>query len=300
MTAAAALDRLRQKYHEALTDARMHRAGYLSWRDHLASLDIRPMGLDVLEIGTGDRAPLALQLAADGAHVTAIDIRPVHLGWRRPLMWWSLLRSDGAREAIRTVVVDLFHTIRYWRVLGRLAGRRLPMYRISVGVADAARLPHEDGSFDLVVSSAVWEHLRDVRAATREVNRVLRPGGVAMIQIALFPSLRGGHQAAWHSVAPGRRTLGPWEHLRDGAAPAPTYLNGWRESQYREVIGEEVEVVDWESGPLEGQEYLTAAIRHELAAFSERDLLLPWVTAWCRRRSAVEPTPDEAGAGFNG
>lgn len=44
-------------------------------------------------------------------------------------------------------------------------------------VADAERIPYDDNSFDLVVGHAVLHHIPDVRAAFREVLRVLKPGG---------------------------------------------------------------------------------------------------------------------------
>ncbi|WP_028662938.1 class I SAM-dependent methyltransferase [Saccharomonospora halophila] len=44
-------------------------------------------------------------------------------------------------------------------------------------VADAERVPYDDDTFDLVVGHAVLHHIPDVRAAMREVLRVLKPGG---------------------------------------------------------------------------------------------------------------------------
>jgi SAM-dependent methyltransferase len=44
-------------------------------------------------------------------------------------------------------------------------------------VADAERIPYDDGTFDLVVGHAVLHHIPDVPAALREVLRVLKPGG---------------------------------------------------------------------------------------------------------------------------
>jgi SAM-dependent methyltransferase len=43
---------------------------------------------------------------------------------------------------------------------------------------EAASLPFEDASFDLVFGHAVLHHLPDLAAAFREFRRVLRPGGV--------------------------------------------------------------------------------------------------------------------------
>jgi ubiquinone/menaquinone biosynthesis C-methylase UbiE len=51
--------------------------------------------------------------------------------------------------------------------------------RIRLQVAPATRLPFEDGSFDVVLTSHVLKHLDDEALLTsfREVARVLRPGG---------------------------------------------------------------------------------------------------------------------------
>jgi ubiquinone/menaquinone biosynthesis C-methylase UbiE len=48
-------------------------------------------------------------------------------------------------------------------------------------VADAERLPYDDGEFDLVVGHAVLHHLPEPEAALREIHRVLRPGGAVWI-----------------------------------------------------------------------------------------------------------------------
>lgn len=51
--------------------------------------------------------------------------------------------------------------------------------RVHFTVADAHRLPFPDSTFDLVVGRAILHHL-DLATAFAEINRVLRPGGVAM------------------------------------------------------------------------------------------------------------------------
>ena len=48
--------------------------------------------------------------------------------------------------------------------------------------ADLTALPFAEQSFDLIVCSHVLEHVPDDRAAMREMYRVLRPGGIALIQ----------------------------------------------------------------------------------------------------------------------
>ena len=285
MSVVSAGRRVRRLWREAHTDAEMHWQGYVSWRDRLKTLGVFPgPRLRVLEVGTGDRAQLALLFAADHATVTALDLAPVALGSRRPSMWTALLRTRGARVSTHAVARDILHTFRYWAHLGRLSGRRLPFRRVRLVQADAVRLPFPDASFDLVVSSAVWEHLPDVTAATREVRRVLAPGGTAIIQIALFPALQGGHHAEWHSADPTeRRSIRPWDHLREGRRPFPTYLNEWREADYRQAVERIFPQTAWEDGEERGQQYLTDAQRAELSGFTERDLLMSGVTAWARR-----------------
>jgi ubiquinone/menaquinone biosynthesis C-methylase UbiE len=158
------------------------------------------------------------------------------------------------------------------------------MHRVRLVRGDAAALPFPDGSFDFVVSSAVWEHLPDVRAATTEVRRVLRPGGLAIIQIALFPSLQGGHHAEWHSVDPDvPRTIPPWDHLYADHRPFPTFLNQLTEADYRNIFGDIFPSVHWRDGDLRGRGLLTGDIKTALRPHSERDLLLTSIAAWIRR-----------------
>ena len=58
-------------------------------------------------------------------------------------------------------------------------------------VAEAEALPFPDDVFDLVESSAVFEHLVEPWQAIREVKRVTRPGGVNYIDTAFLQSYHG-------------------------------------------------------------------------------------------------------------
>jgi len=57
------------------------------------------------------------------------------------------------------------------------AGR--PQLRFAEG--DATRLPADDAAFDVAISTQVLEYVADVDAALAEMQRVLRPGGRAVI-----------------------------------------------------------------------------------------------------------------------
>lgn len=284
---ARVLRRVERLWREGRTDAAAHWDGYVAWRDHLARLGIRDVsGIRVLDIGCGDRAQMAALLASDGATVVGLDMQAISLGWRRPTMWFSATVSSGPIAGLHLAVRDLLHTFRYWRVLATLAGRALPFRRIRFVQGDAADLPFTEGTFDLVVSSAVWEHLSDVGRASKEVNRVLAPDGLAIIQIALFPAIQGGHHQDWHSVdGSHQRMVQPWDHLRPNRRPLPLYLNEWRESQYRESMGESLDVLEWEDGPERGREYLDRESIAGLEGYTDRDLLLSSLTVWAKRRS---------------
>ncbi len=106
-------------------------------------------GLTVLDLGCGTGRH-ALRLAADGAEVTAVDFSEGMLAEAR--------RKPGA-EFVRFLVHDLHEP-----------------------------LPLPAGSFDLVVSGLVLEHLRDLGGFFREARRMLGPGGRAVVS-AMHPAM---------------------------------------------------------------------------------------------------------------
>lgn len=81
---------------------------------------------------------------------------------------------------------------------------------------DATALDLEDESFDVAVSTQVYEYVPDVATALAEARRVLRPGGRLAILDTDWDSL------VWHSSDPERmrRVLAVWdEHLADPHLP---------------------------------------------------------------------------------
>ena len=50
---------------------------------------------------------------------------------------------------------------------------------------DLTDLPYPDASFDLILCSHVLEHIPNDRKAIREIGRVLRPGGHALIMVPI-------------------------------------------------------------------------------------------------------------------
>jgi SAM-dependent methyltransferase len=73
-------------------------------------------------------------------------------------------------------------------------GRPPRPQRFPVQDYDGRSIPAPDGAFDVVFSSNVLEHVRELPALLAEINRTLKPGGVA-IHLLPSPSWR-----LWHSL----------------------------------------------------------------------------------------------------
>lgn len=56
---------------------------------------------------------------------------------------------------------------------------------------DAVDLPYADDIFDVVLALDVLEHIKDDRAAAKEIMRVLKPGGLCIVFVPAFPILWG-------------------------------------------------------------------------------------------------------------
>jgi ubiquinone/menaquinone biosynthesis C-methylase UbiE len=88
---------------------------------------------------------------------------------------------------------------------------------VTTATADAAELPFDDESFDLVLGHAVLHHLPDLDRAFAEFHRVLRPGGTLFF--AGEPSRSGDRLAAVPKQAAWR--LAPLWRRAVKARPAP-------------------------------------------------------------------------------
>lgn len=68
----------------------------------------------------------------------------------------------------------------------------------NVRQGDICALPFADTSFDAVICSSVLYHqwVGDLERAVREMHRVLRPGGVLLINVPAFPFLHSAHDEA--------------------------------------------------------------------------------------------------------
>jgi SAM-dependent methyltransferase len=84
--------------------------------------------------------------------------------------------------------------------------RNLP--HLTFARADGMALPFADGSFDLVLSHAVIEHVADAPLYLRECRRVMAPGGRFYLSTAPYLSFAGAHQPRLRRPVPRHLLIG--------------------------------------------------------------------------------------------
>jgi SAM-dependent methyltransferase len=241
----------------------------------------------ILEIGCGQRASQTILFQAEGAQAIGIDreVPTYHLSVKR---FCRIMKINGWERALKSLFRHFFFDHQFFKELSRQFGKNLPPDAVNVCLLNAAQLSFPDDAFDFIFSSLVFEHIEDVPAAVAEVNRVLRPEGMAWINIHLFPSLSGGHHKDWTDPRkwPSPK-VPPWDHLRENRYPADHSLNKLRLRDYRRIFAESLEVLE-ESLVFEGEQILTPQLETELAqrGYPRDDLLVREVAFRCRKRRA--------------
>lgn len=111
---------------------------------------------------------------------------------------------------------------------------------------DITELPYQEAAFDVVLCCHVLEHVPDDRRAMREICRVLRPGGWAILQVPLQSKRERTYEdPAVTGPAGRRRAFGQEDHLRIygrdygarlGEAGFRVSQDGWVRQLPREVV----------------------------------------------------------------
>ena len=95
-----------------------------------------------------------------------------------------------AEEASAVVGID---PVERFHDAGVRLGRERGLRNLHFALADGMALPFRDGTFDLVLSHAVIEHVADAPLYLRECARVLRPRGHVYLSTAPYLSFAGAH-----------------------------------------------------------------------------------------------------------
>jgi SAM-dependent methyltransferase len=241
----------------------------------------------VLDLGCGQTATQTALFHADGARVTGIDVEIATYSMG-PRTFVKTLRRHGRERAFKSLARHVLFDRRFFRDLAKEYGRPITFKDLDVRVMDATAMDFADSSFDLIASNAVFEHMSDVPGAVREMNRVLKPGGIAVVTPHLFPSLSGGHNLEWRRPeVQAAKNVEPWDHLRQNRHPVAAYMNGLKLSEYREHFHAALDIVE-ERLTVEGERYLTPTLEAELGAkgYTREDLLTRTVTFIARKKAA--------------
>jgi len=147
----------RQRWYKPSVEMNV-REGYAEWSKQY---DGEPNPLIALE------EPVVLELIGDVAGMAVLDAA---CGTGR----YALLLAEGGARVCGVDAADemLTHARR------KAAERR---FALDLRAADLESLPHDDESFDLVVSALALCHVPDLVPVVREFSRVLRPGGRLVI-----------------------------------------------------------------------------------------------------------------------
>jgi SAM-dependent methyltransferase len=205
----------------------------------------------VLDLANGRLLPQYILLQAAGHRVIGIDLI------NRP----QPLNSE-----------EIGYRVARWLYARRVPGYSIAYHTLTCG--DVAILPFPSESFDLVTSIAAFEHFLNAPAVVAELERVLRPGGVAYIRIHPFTCPSGGHNLKLMEIPLRHLPAGvdAWDHLRRRRLPFHVPLNELRIDQYLAEFAKHFEIVKHYCAMREGEEFLTPAIEAELAAYSRDEL----------------------------
>lgn len=233
-------------------------------------------GKRILDVGCGRRYPNVLLFTNVGNIVVGVDLEVVGPGFGK---YRNIIGTNGLERGVKTFLREAIFDRMYHAQLEKLLGSHLDKGDLDLRVGNAESLCFKDDAFDIVISNAVLEHIRDVGRTVSEMKRVVKPGGFCYAGIHLFPSLSGGHSLDW--VFPDIERpehIPPWDHLRGNLFPVGVHLNRFREKDYRQVFEDQMKIVDWITERYEGEDLLTPEIKEELSGYTKEELLKREIT----------------------
>jgi SAM-dependent methyltransferase len=87
-------------------------------------------------------------------------------------------------------------------------------------VCNTTKLPFPDAIFDAVISQAVFEHIPNPFQTAKELHRILKPGGIILIDTAFMQPLHGDPSHYFNMTLHGLRlVMSDFAELRSGIRP---------------------------------------------------------------------------------
>jgi SAM-dependent methyltransferase len=247
-------------------------------------------GLKILDIGAGQELRVATYFSVRN-DVVGIDLDEIVQGLDFA-GYYRMWRKNGGVRLLKTVGRRMLGLDRSFHAELR---RRLGVERITKPTfvqSDAADIPYPDNSFDMVVSTVVFEHLADPAKVLDEAVRILKPGGVAHIGLHLYTSDSGCHDP--RILSSERENIPFWAHLRPIHASKVrpnSYLNRLSLREWDELFRTNMPGVSLKylREPAESAERLRQIrLGGELSDYSDEELLTVIIIAiWRKPESAL-------------
>lgn len=159
---------------------------------------LRRLGFTLAYVG------LAQSFAAQARSVLGPGARVLDCGAGSGAL--SLALAGATDRALRHHILDVSPAM--LRVASdALTSRGL---RAEVTLADMRSIPHAGGRFDAVLAAHVIEHLPDPVEALREMHRVTRPGGRALVVVTRQSLLGAAIHLRWRVHCATRQQLQAW------------------------------------------------------------------------------------------
>ena len=230
--------------------------------------------MNVLDIGCGIRAPTSILFNSLGAKVVGIDVEVLTRGVNSA-KYQRVLKTQGFKRLLLRLSADLYYDRIYYRELQKRADFPLDFRNVEFVEIDASQAAFKE-AFDLIVSNAAFEHMKNLDATLEKMKAAMKQNALAHIEIHLFPSLTGGHNVLWSNPDTQEVVLGrvpPWDHIREQRFPIDFSLNKLRESDYYKLFSKHFEILSWITEYTEPEHYLTPEIKSELSEYSQEELL---------------------------
>jgi SAM-dependent methyltransferase len=236
---------------------------------------------EIMVIGCGYRYPDVALFSDKVKRVVGLDVEEIfYRDGFRALYRYHKRNTGSVLKALYVTIALRSGLARYYRRLGTLKGGSIEHEKLEVISYDGLRIPFESDCFDIVISTAVLEHVLDMETFVRELYRVTRPGGIGYHIYHNFYSLSGAHnpKSIYESY--------PWGHLLGEIEVDPVLLNRIRidevkahfgtqftfeeshrldHSHRKSVVGNEFDE--------EGRELLTEELSRKLTQYPREELL---------------------------
>ncbi|MDR9401451.1 MAG: class I SAM-dependent methyltransferase [Psychroflexus sp.] len=146
-------------------------------------------------------------------------LSPSTLSLERHRLLWLYLKNETNIFRVPTKLLHIAPEQAYYKRLKQKANidyTSLDLYSPIVDIkADITELPFDDDSFDVIICNHVLEHIEQDQLAMKEIYRVLKMGGFAILQIPLDEKLEKTYEdASIQDPEMRKKHFGQYDHVR--------------------------------------------------------------------------------------